>query len=127
MLYSMCTYLHSFLDRNFILSSWFGHWEIIQQSLQIIRCDLRIPFMSPTRASLSKVNVIAGVGVVRPIWVHSIVFPVPAIHWVHWLWQLRGIWGRGRSWNCRGTQSHRLLAIGMCRKQFILKEIYLIC
>ena len=33
MLYSMCTYLHSFLDRNPILCSRFGHWEIIQQSL----------------------------------------------------------------------------------------------
>ena len=52
MLYSMCTYLHSFLDRNFkfILSSRFGHWEIIQQSLQIIRCYLCIPFISAARA-----------------------------------------------------------------------------
>ena len=50
MLYSMCTYLHSFLDRNSILCSRFGHWEIIQQSLQIIRGDLRIPFMSAATA-----------------------------------------------------------------------------
>ena len=50
MLYSMCTYLHSFLDRNSILCSRFWHWEIIQQSLQIIRCNLHIPFMSAARA-----------------------------------------------------------------------------
>jgi len=66
-------------------------------------------------------------GGVRPIWVHSIVFPVPVIHWVHWLWQRRGSGGRGHSLNWRGTQSHRLWAYGMCRKQFILKEIYLTC
>ena len=41
MLCSMCTYLHSFLDRNAILCSRFRHWEIIQQSLQFIRDDLR--------------------------------------------------------------------------------------
>ena len=46
----MCTCLHSFIDRNFILFSRFWHWEIIQQSLQIIRGDLRIHFMSAARA-----------------------------------------------------------------------------
>ena len=96
----MCTYLHSFLDRNSILCSRFGHWEIIQLSLQIIRGDLRIPFMSAARArSMSSLA-----------WgnqAHLGPFHSPAIHWVHWLWQLKGIWGRGRSWNCRGTQSHR--------------------
>jgi hypothetical protein len=30
-----------------------------------------------------------------------------------------------RSWNCRGTQNHRLLAFGLCSKRFILKVIYL--
>ena len=107
MLFSMCTYLHSFLDRNFILSSRFGHWEIIQQSLQIIRCDLRIPFMSAARAR--SMSSLAGVGGVRPIWVHSIVFPVPAIHWVHWLWQLRGIWGASGGWVAAGTaEAHKV-------------------
>ena len=42
MLYSMCTYLHSFLDRNSILCSRFGNWEIIQQSLRLLFTGIRI-------------------------------------------------------------------------------------
>ena len=125
MLYSMCTLFHSFLDRNFILSSRFWHWEIIQQSLQIIRCDLCIPFMSAARArSMSQlVCVWGGQAHLGPF--HSLPSPCNPLGPLAVAAE-RDL-GEGSQLELQRHTKSQIISFWNVQKQFILKEIYLIC